>query len=338
MSQTNRQLKLIAYADGIPSRANFGLVESPQREPADGEFVVHTRYLSMDPAPRMRMSGATGGMPQIPLGSVMIGRGVGIVIASCHPDFAEGDVVAGELGWQDFALSRGEGVRKVNPALGPIQSSLGILGPSGLAAYFSTLRLGQPKAGETFVIDAAAGSVASLAGQIARLQGARTVGIAGGAAQIGFVRDELGFDATVDYLAAGDDLSAAIGGACPGGIDVFADLVGGTIHDAAMRHLNVGARIVLIGTIANYNLGAGEVDRGPRHLLTWINKRARLSGFIVGDYVAEWPGALTELAGWLRAGKLKYRETIFDELVSAPDAFAALFGSDHVGKLLVRLE
>lgn len=211
-----------------------------------------------------------------------------------------------------------------------------MLGPSGLAAYFATLRQGQPNAGETFVIDAASGSVASIAGQIAKLQGARVIGIAGGEGQIRYIRDELGFDEAVDYMA-GENLAEALGAVCPDGIDVFLDLVGGEIHDSVMKHINIGVRIVLIGTISNYNLGAGEVDSGPRHLYTWIMKRARISGFLVGDYASEFDDALQVLSGWLREGKIKYRETIFDGLSNCPKAFAGLFGAAHVGKMLVKV-
>jgi NADPH:quinone reductase len=336
MTRTNKQLRLVSYADGIPDASNFVLHEEPISDPAEGEILVQTHYLSMDPFPRLRMSGKTDGPPQLPLESVMIGRGVGQVVASRHPAFAEGDYVAGELGWQTYVRSDGEGLRPVDASLGPVRSSLGVLGPSGLAAYFATLHVGQPQAGETFLINAASGSVASVAGQIAKLQGARVVGVAGDDVQLNYITDDLGFDAAVDYKAPGD-LSEAIGAACPDGIDVFLDLVGGDMHDAIMDHINVHARIVLIGTIANYNLGPGEVDAGPRHLYTWIIKRVHITGFLVGDYAEHFPEALRVLSEWLREGKIKYRETIFDGLEKCPQAFAELFDSNHVGKMLVKV-
>ncbi len=332
----NRQILLKAYADALPTEDHFVLTQTPQRDPAQGEVVVRIHYLSMDPFPRLRMSGNAQAAPQIPLGSVMVGRAVGQVVASRSPDFTEGDFVAGEMGWQDYATTAAKDLRRIDPTLGPISTALGVLGPSGLAAYFAILSQGQPEPGETLIINAASGSVASLAGQIARLHGAQVTGIVGSDAQCRYVIDELGFDAALDYKTV-PDLTVAIGESCPQGVDVFLDLVGGSIHDAVMQHLNVGARIVLIGTIANYNLAPGEVDSGPRHLYTWIMKRVRLTGFLVGDYAAAFPAALQTLSGWVRDGKLRYRETIFDGLTSTPQAFASLFGSDHVGKLLVKV-
>jgi hypothetical protein len=330
----NRQIKLVAYAEGVPEPRHFRLDEASLPEPGPGQFLARTLWLSMDPFPRLRMSGDASRAPQLPLGSTMIGRGVARVLASQHPAFPVGAYLAGEIGWQDYYCGDGEGLRPVDPALAPVQASLGILGPSGLAAYFATLRQGQPKPGETVVVGAAAGSVGSAACQIALAQGARAVGVVGGPAQAAFVR-ELGATA-VDYTAG--DLSAALAEACPGGVDVFIDTVGGATHDAVMGLINVHARIVLVGTIANYNLAPGELDMGPRHLLRWIVQRARISGFLVADYAAEWPAALHELAAWVREGRLRYSETVFEGLEAAPRAFAALFGSVGVGKMLVRVE
>lgn len=331
----NRCIKLISYAEGMPSAANFEITFSPLRELADGEFLAHVEILGMDPFPRLRMSGDANVAPQIPLGSVMIGRGVGRVIESRHAEFSNGDYVAGELGWQEYAISNGEGVRKIDSSLAPISTSLGVLGPSGLAGYFSVLRLAQPKQNETIVISAASGSVGSVAGQIAKMQGARVVGIAGSQVQTNYLY-ELGFDAAVDFKNE-TPLTKNLGDACPNGIDAFVDLVGGEIHDAVMEHLNVGARIVLVGTLSNYNNAQGERDTGPRHLFTWILKRVHLHGFLVGDYAREFPNALQELALWIREGKLKYRETYFDGLENCPTAFAGLFTTDNVGKMLVRV-
>jgi NADPH-dependent curcumin reductase CurA len=336
MTRLNRQIHLTAYADGLPGESNFELREAPVRDPQAGEVLVRLAYLSMDPFPRLRMSGNPALAPQLPLGSVMIGRGVGRVVASRHPDFAEGDHVAGELGWQDYALTDGAGLRRVDPALAPISTALGVLGPSGLAGYFSMLRQGQPKAGETVVVAAASGAVGSVAAQIAKMQGARAIGIVGGPVQTRHVLEDLGLDAAVDYKSA-VSVSAALGAVAPGGVDVFLDTVGGTIHDAVMDHLNVGARIVLVGTISNYNLGPNEVDTGPRHLYRWITKRVRLSGFLVGDYAGEFAAALADLAQWIRDGRLRYAETIFDGLEKCPAAFAALFTADNVGKMLVHV-
>jgi len=329
----NRQIKLVEYAEGFPEARHFRLEEAPAPEPGPGQLLARSLWLSMDPFPRLRMSGDAARAPQLPLGGTMIGRGVARVVASRHDGFPVGTYVAGEIGWQDYYCGDGAGLRPVDPALAPIQASLGVLGPSGLAAYFATLRQGEPRPGETVVVGAAAGSVGSAACQIAMAQGARAVGIVGGPAQMAFLR-ELGVT-PVDYTAG--DLPAALAAACPRGVDLFIDTVGGATHDAVTGLLNVHARVVLVGTIANYNLAPGEADMGPRHLLRWIMQRVRISGFLVADYAAEWPAALRELAGWVREGRVRYRETVFEGLEEAPRAFAALFGSEGVGKMLVRV-
>jgi hypothetical protein len=332
--RSNRQIKLVAYAEGVPEAHHFRLDEVPLPDPGPGEIVAQTLWLSMDPFPRLRISGDSARAPQLPLGSTMIGRGLVRVVASRHEQFAVGDYLAGEIGWQEWYLGNGESLRPIDPALAPVQSSLGVLGPSGLAAYFATLRQGDPQPDETVVVSAAAGSVGSVACQIARMRGARVVGIVGGTPQAEFLRT-LGVT-PVNYKAA-DDLSAALGTACPDGVNIFIDTVGGAIHDTVMKHLAVHARIVLVGTIANYNLAPGEPELGPRHLLRWIMQRVRVSGFLVADYAAEWPAALHELAGWVREGRLRYTETVFEGFEQTPRAFAALFGSESVGKILVRV-
>lgn len=330
MSALNRQWHLTAYADGLPGPEHFTLVETAAPEPGEGQIVVRTHAFGLDPFPRLRMS-AGGSVPPLPLGSVMIGRGVGQVVASRHPDFAVGEFVAGELGWQMLARLDGQGLTKVDPALGPVSTSLGILGPPGLAAYFA-LRQAQPQPGETVVISGAAGAVGSVAGQLARLQGCRAVGIADGTIKCGYWEGELGCDAAIDYTAT-DDLAATIREVCPDGVDVFLDLVGGTMHDAVMANINVRARIVLVGTIANYNDPQGDV--GPRNLLPMILKRATMSGFLVADYAAEWPDALRQLSGWLAAGDLVYKETVVDGFENLPAAFGQVFQGEQVGKFLV---
>jgi NADPH-dependent curcumin reductase CurA len=333
MSAPNRQWQLTAYADGLPGPEHFTLVETAAPEPGEGQIVVRAHAFGLDPFPRLRMS-AGGGVPPLPLGSVMIGRGVGQIVASRHPDYAAGEFVAGELGWQMLALLDGTGLTKVDPALGPVSTSLGVLGPPGLAATFA-LRQAGPRPGDTVVISGAAGAVGSVAGQLAQLAGCRAVGIADGSTKCGYWEDELGCDTAVDYTAT-DDLAAAIKQACPDGVDVFLDLVGGTMHDAVMANLNVGARIVLVGTIANYNDPQG--DTGPRNLLPMILKRARMSGFLVADYAAEFPAALAELAARLAAGDLVYKETVVTGFDNLPRAFGQVFAGDQVGKFLVRVE
>jgi hypothetical protein len=331
MAQINQQWQLTAYADGRPGPEHFTWVETAVPQPGDGQLVVQAHYFGLDPFPRLRMS-AAGAVPPLPLGSVMIGRGVGQVVASRHPGFAVGDFVAGELGWQTFALLDGVGLQKVDPALGPISTSLGVLGPPGLAAYFAT-RQARPQPGETVVITGAAGAVGSLAGQIARLWGCRAVGITDGPVKGSFLRDELGWEGVVDYTAA-PDLPNAIH-AATNGVDVFLDLIGGELHDAVMANLNGRARVVLVGTLANYNEGGRDV--GPRNLLPIILKRAHVSGFLVHDYAAEFPQALAQLAEWLHTGQLIYKETIIEGFENLPAAFAQVFQGEQVGKFLVKV-
>ncbi len=328
----NRQWQLTAYADGLPGPAHFTLVETAVPEPADGELVVQAHYFGLDPFPRLRMS-AQGKVPPLPLGSVMLGRGVGQVIASRHPKFAAGDFVAGEFGWQEFALLDGQGLTPVNPALGPVSTSLGILGSPGLAAYFA-LRQGAPQAGDTVIISGAAGAVGSVAGQLAKLQGCTAVGIADGLVKCRYLTGELRYDTAVDYTET-NDLAATLKAHCPNGVDVFLDLVGGEMHDAVMANLNVHARVVLVGTIANYNEGGQE--QGPRNLLPMILKRAKMSGFLVHDYAAEFPRAQQQLADWLHNGRLVYKETVVDGFENLPTAFAQVFHGEQVGKFLVKV-
>jgi NADPH:quinone reductase len=330
----NRQIILVQYADGVPGAEHFALREAELPDLAPGQLRARVIWLSMDPFPRLRMGGDARVAPQLPLGSVMIGRGVARVTESRHESFAAGDYLAGELGWQEQYQGDGAGLRPVDPTLAPVQTSLGILGPSGLAAYFATLREGRPRAGETVVVSAAAGSVGLVACQLALMQGANVVGVVGGAPQEALLR-ELGVT-PVNYRVA--DLGAAIGAACPAGVDLFIDNVGGTVHDAVMERLNVHARAVLVGTIADYTRPPGEQEQARHDLLRLILRRVRISGFMVGDYAAEWPAALGELAGWLQAGRLRNVETVFAGLEQAPEAFAALFGGASVGKRLVRVD
>ncbi len=333
MAEMNRQWQLTTYANGDPGPEHFTLVEQPLPDIADGQLLVATYYFGLDPFPRLLMTEG-GALPPLPLGSVMMGRGVGQVIASRHPGFPVGSFVAGELGWQTHALHKGEGLRSVDPTLGPVSTSLGILGPPGLAAYFAT-RQGQPEAGETVVISGAAGAVGSTAGQIAALQGCRVVGIADGPVKCSYLVDDLGFAAAVDYTAT-DDLAASLAAETPDGVNVFIDLVGGEMHDAVIHHIAVHGRIVLVGTIASYN--DGGMDAGPRNLLRLITRRATMSGFLVQDYAGEFPAALAQLGAWLASQQITYRETIAQGFDQLPAAFGQVFTGEQVGKFLVQVE
>jgi hypothetical protein len=332
---SNRQVQLKSRPSGIPQAEHFEVVTAPLAEPAAGQFLLRNRFLSVDPAMRGWVSAIANYSKPVGIGEVMRSRGVGEVVASRHPDYRVGDTLVGWLGWQEFTLSDGTGIiRRVNEKDIPLSASLGVLGMNGLTAYFGLLEVGEPKAGETVVVSTAAGSVGSAVGQIAKLRGCRTVGIAGGSEKVRLCRDEFGYDAAIDYKASGD-LDAALAAACPNGVDVYFDNTAGRISDAVLRHVNSRARIVICGTAS---LSSWEPwPQGPRverHLLV---KRARMQGFLIFDYENRTDEAVPHLAQWVREGKLRYREDILDGLEQAPDAIAGLYRGDNMGKRLIRV-
>jgi len=268
------------------------------------------------------------------LGEVVVGGAVGRVEASQHGKFSVGDIVVGNFGWQEYAVSSGEGVSKVDPRLAPISTALGVLGMPGMTAYFGLLDVGKPKPGETVVVSAASGAVGAVVGQIAKIGGCRVVGIVGSEEKAAYIRDELGFDAAVNYRAT-DDLSNALKQACPAGVDVYFENVGGEILDAVLRHINQRARIAVCGMIAEYNLEKPAI--GPRPGRFLLVNRARMEGFIVFDYRDRYHEATKTIAQWIRDGKIHYREDIVDGLASAPRAFLGLMHGKNFGKLLVRV-
>jgi NADPH-dependent curcumin reductase CurA len=268
------------------------------------------------------------------LGDVMVGGAVGEVIRSRNQGVPEGTVVEGFFGWQEYAVADGAAVRVVDPALAPISTALGVLGMPGLTAYFGLLDVGRPRPGETVLVSGAAGAVGSAVGQIAKIKGCRAVGVAGSAAKVRHVIDDLGFDAAFDYTAVSDYV-AALREVCPGGVDVYFDNVGGPLTDAVFRVLNVRGRLSVCGQISQYNLERPEL--GPRFLWTLIEKRARVEGFLVFDYADRFKAAAAELAVWLRQGRLTYRETIMDGIENAPRAFLAMLRGQNLGKQLVKV-
>lgn len=334
MPKLNRGIALRRYPDGVPRTDDFAFIEAPAREPGDGEVLVETQYLSMDPAPRLRMNDAAKFPPPLPLGEIVIGRGVGVVRGSRCAGVEVGDIVAGDLGWQTYATVPGSAVRKVDAALGPVQSALGILGPSGITAWFLVHDAAIVRSGETVVVTAAAGSVGSTAVQLARISGARVVGIVGGTGQARFVKDDLGADAVVDYRSS--DLAGDLAAACPTGANVVLDSVGGSLHNAIMMHIAEHARIVAFGYISAYNSAA---DQQPEYGRTYqlIRRRALLRGFLIGDYASRFREALAELSALLVAGRIRGFEQCSSGIESVPAAFAALFTGDPVGKQLVQL-
>lgn len=330
----NRRVVLAARPVGVPTPADFRLVEAPVPEPGPGEFLVRGIYLSVDPYMRGRMSEQKSYVRSVGIGEVMEGGVVGEVVRSQHPGFAPGEIVEGRFGWQEHAVSNGRGVRKVDPALAPISTALGVLGMPGLTAYFGLLEVGRPKPGETVVVSAASGAVGGLVGQLAKLHGCRAVGLAGSDAKVDHLVRELGYDAGVNYKTV-PDLDRALEAACPGGVDVYFDNVGGRITEAVSRHVNAFARIAVCGLISQYNLV--EPELAPRNERFVLVNRVRIQGFIVFDFAERYPEGLGQMAEWLRAGKLRYREDVVDGLERAPEALIGLLQGRNFGKALVRL-
>jgi NADPH-dependent curcumin reductase CurA len=335
LPKKNRQVHLKARPDGIPQAHHFEIAAAPLPDVGEGQFLVRNLYLSVDPAMRGWVSVIANYSKPVEIGEVMRSRDVGEVIASRHADYRVGDKVVGWFGWQEYALSDGKGViRRVEEEDIPLSAALGVLGMNGVTAYFGLLDVGQPKAGETVLVSTAAGAVGSAVGQIAKLKGCRTVGIAGGAEKVRLCRDEFGFNAAIDYRAE-RDLDVSLARACPQGIDVYFDNTSGRISDAVLRHINKRARIVICGTasVASWDpWPAGP--RVERHLLV---KSARMEGFLVFDYEHRTGEAVPQLAQWVREGKLRYREDILEGLDAAPDAIAGLYRGENLGKRLIKL-
>ena len=334
----NRQLLLVSRPDGEPTAANFKLVELPVPDLTDGQVLVKNHYMSLDPYMRGRMNdGKSYAVPQA-LNEVMGGGTVGEVVASMNPAFAVGDKVVGMGGWQQYRLvdatQRGV-IQKVDTTHVPLSAYLGAVGMPGVTAWYGLVKIINPKAGETVVVSAASGAVGSAVGQLAKARGVRVVGIAGGPDKCGYVVDELGFDACVDYKLYPDlkALSQALKEACPDGIDGHFENVGGLILEAVMQRANAFCRVALCGMISGYN-GAPIPLTNPQLILV---NRMRIEGFIVSEHMDVWPEALKELGAGVASGKLKYRETVAQGLEAAPEAFIGLLKGKNFGKQLVKL-
>ena len=338
MSPVNKQIVLASRPQGEPGPDNFRLVETPVPEVADGQVLVRNHFLSLDPYMRGRMSeGKSYAQPQ-PLNEVMIGGTVGEVVASKNDAFKPGDKVVGMGGWQEYQLvqagQRGV-IQKVDTAHIPLSAYLGAVGMPGVTAWYGLTQIIDPKPGQTVVVSAASGAVGGAVGQLAKVRGARAVGIAGGPDKCAYVTGELGFDACIDYKAHGDlkSLSAALKDACPEGIDGYFENVGGMILDAVMLRMNAFSRIAVCGMISGYN-GAPIPMQAPQLILV---NRMRVEGFIVSEHMELWPQALKELGTLVATGKLKYRETVAQGIESAPQAFIGLLKGKNFGKQLVKL-
>ncbi|THE64662.1 NADP-dependent oxidoreductase [Salinadaptatus halalkaliphilus] len=329
-----KQWQLASRPVGEPTHDNFELVTVDRPEPGHGEVLVETLYQSVDPYMRGRMRDAESYADPWNVGEPMKAGIVGEVLESNADDIAAGDIVTGDGLWAEHAAIDADDLRTVDPELGPVSTALGVLGMPGATAYFGLLEVGQPKPGDTVVVSAAAGAVGSVVGQLARINGARVVGTAGSDEKIDWLTDDLGFDAAINYKET-DDLGSAVAEACPGGVDVYFDNVGGEITDAVWPLLNEHARVPVCGQIALYN--ATELPTGPRKLTKLIETRARVEGILVRDYVGRWGEAFERLSRFIQNDELHYRENVVEGLENAPDAFLGLFEGDNIGKQLVKV-
>ncbi|MGO5000269.1 NADP-dependent oxidoreductase [Oceanisphaera sp. W20_SRM_FM3] len=335
---TNRQLTLASRPIGAPTVTDFALQATDIPQPQTGEVLLRTVFLSLDPYMRGRMSDAKSYADPVAIGEPMVGGTVSRVHTSLHPDFKVGDWVLSYSGWQDYALSNGEGLIKLDPAQVPPSYALGILGMPGFTAYMGLLDIGQPKAGETIVVAAATGAVGAMVAQIGKLKGCRVVAIAGGAEKCAYALDKLGVDACIDHKAA--DFAEQLAKACPKGIDVYYENVGGKVLDAVLPLLNTGARIPVCGLISQYNATAlpDGPDRLGQLMGTILIKRMTVKGFIIfDDYGHRYNEFAQDMSQWLYEGKIHYREQIVEGLDKAPQAFIGLLQGENFGKLVIRV-
>ncbi len=336
-TDVNRQITLAARPQGAPTKSDFRLVKTAIPTPGDGEVVVRSIYLSLDPYMRGRMNEAKSYAKPVGIGEVMEGGVVGEVISSKNPGFSEGDIVFGYLGWQEYALSDGKGLRKLDASQAPVSTALGILGMPGMTAYTGLSNIGRPKEGETLVVAAASGAVGSAVGQIGKIKGCRVVGIAGGREKCDFVVRELGFDACIDHHDK--EFAQNIENACPDGVDIYWENVGGKVLEAVLPLFNFFARMPVCGLIAHYN--ATSLPDGPNKIpllmRSVLTNRLHIQGFIVWDYASQQAEFETTMGDWIKDGKVKYREDFVAGLENAPDAFIGLLGGRNFGKLVIRV-
>jgi NADPH-dependent curcumin reductase CurA len=332
MDAVNHQFRLAARPQGMVGAEHFSYVEEPLGEPGEGQALVEVLYISLDPAMRGWMNEGRSYVPPVQIGEVMRAATVGRVLESRSERFAVGDHVSSWLGVQRFAVVGEDALLKIDPRQAPLPTYLGALGMPGMTAYFGLLEVGQPKEGETVVVSGAAGAVGSVVGQIARIKGARAVGIAGGAQKCEWVAGELGFDACIDYKH--EDVATALRQHCPDGIDVYFDNVGGEILDAALARLARGARVAICGAISQYN--NIESMRGPSNYMSLLVNRARMQGFVVLDYLDRYADAQREMAAWIAAGELIAREDVVEGFETFPEALTRLFAGENVGKLVLK--
>jgi NADPH:quinone reductase len=329
----NKQIVFASRPSGMPSAENFKLTDAEVPKPQEGEVLIQTLYLSVDPYMRSRMTDRKSYVDPFAVGEVIRGGAVGEVLESRADGLNAGDIVTGMLPWQLYSVTRAAQLHKIDPALAPITTALGVLGMPGLTAYFGLLDIGKPKAGETVVVSGAAGAVGTIVCQIARIQGCRVVGIAGSDEKNQYLRDELGVDVTINYKTAA--VREELRQACPKGVDVYFDNVGGEVSDAVLTLITHGSRTIICGQISMYNLEKPEPGiRVQPYLL--VNS-ALMQGFIVTDYAARYGEGVRQMAQWLREGKLKYAENIIEGFENTPQAFLGLFTGENLGKQLVKV-
>jgi hypothetical protein len=334
MDAVNHQVRLAARPEGLPKPSDWSYTEEPVPEPGEGEVLVKISYLSLDPAMRGWMNDGRSYIAPVGVGDVMRALAAGRVIASNHPRLTVGDHVTGLLGVQEYAVVSGDAVGKVYPRIAPLPTYLGTLGMPGMTAYFGLLDIGRPAEGETVVVSGAAGAVGGVVGQLAKLKGARAIGIAGGAEKCRYVVEDLGFDAAIDYKS--EDLAEGLRKHCPKGIDVYFDNVGGEILDAALTRLARHARVVICGAISQYN-AAGAMT-GPSNYMSLLVNHASMTGFVVSDYGDRYAEGLREMAGWVTAGELVSREDIAEGgLERFPETLLRLFEGGNTGKLVLEV-
>ena len=333
MSTQNRQFRLARRPSGLPVREDWTLSTEPVPAAGDGEIVVKVDYISLDPAMRGWMNEGKSYIPPVGLGEVMRAGAAGTVLESRHPTFKPGDTVSGGFGVQEYTVSDGKGVVKVDTRLAPLPVYLGTLGMPGMTAYFGLLDIGKPQPGQTVVVSGAAGAVGTVVGQIAKIKGCRVVGIAGGRDKCDWLVKELGFDAAIDYKS--EDVRKALKAAAPAGIDVYFDNVGGDILDAALANLARGARIVICGAISQYNNTTPV--KGPSNYLALLVNRASMTGMVVFDYADRYAQAAREMAGWMMEGKLKARSDVVEGFETFPETLLKLFRGENTGKLVLKV-
>jgi NADPH:quinone reductase len=330
----NKEIRLASRPTGMPTLDNFRIVNSDVPQPNDGEVLVGSLYISVDPYLRGRMREGRSYVPPFAIGEVITSVVVGEVVESRSNQFQLGDIVTSMLGWRLYNVAKATDLRKIDPLVAPVTTALGVLGIPGLSAYFGLLDIGQPKVGETVVVSGAAGAVGMTVCQIAKIKGCRAVGIAGSDEKNQYLTNELGVDAAINYKTAGDML-AAMKQACPNGVDVYFDNVGGEVSDAVLPLLNHGARVVICGQISLYNLD--KPDIGPRPQPYLLVNSALMKGFIIIEYAPRFSEGVMQLAEWLIAGKLKYVETIVEGFENTPHAFIGLFTGENLGKQIAKV-